>query len=135
MRTSGNDLVGIWAVGYTSYALRSNASLVAWGSNSLGQLNIPPANDCISAAAGGYHDRVPLLSSGADGGMAASHAPSPPNPIARPQGGQFAAETSPSGHVPAPAGATTPGARPPRPTKPPSLTGRGRGRVEPPALR
>jgi alpha-tubulin suppressor-like RCC1 family protein len=52
---SGNDFVGIWANGYTSYALRTDGALVAWGNNNLGQLNVPPGNDYISAAAGGYH--------------------------------------------------------------------------------
>jgi len=51
----GNDFTAISAGGYHYLALRSDGSIVAWGSNGQGQAIAPTGNDFTAIAAGGFH--------------------------------------------------------------------------------
>jgi len=59
----GNDFVDVAAGKYHGLAIRSDGSLVAWGSNSYGQCNVPGGNDFIAIAGGSRHS-IALKSDG-----------------------------------------------------------------------
>jgi hypothetical protein len=56
--------MAIGAGGGHNLGLRSNGTIVAWGSNSKGQTNIPPGLSNVLAVAGGYQHSLALRGSG-----------------------------------------------------------------------
>jgi hypothetical protein len=57
-----SGFVALAAGGYHSLGLKTDGSIVAWGSNSNGQLNVPHPNAVFVAVAGGGHHTLGLKS-------------------------------------------------------------------------
>jgi len=51
----GSQFTAIAAGGYHSLALNSDGSIIGWGDDASGQINVPDGNNFIAIAAGGYH--------------------------------------------------------------------------------
>jgi len=51
-----NDFVAVAAGAYHNLALKSDGSLVVWGRNNYGQINVPVGNDFVAIAAGSWHN-------------------------------------------------------------------------------
>jgi len=63
----GNDFVEIASGGGHNLALRSDGSLIAWGSNTYGQCDVPAGDNFVAVAAGSMHS----LSLKSDGSLVA----------------------------------------------------------------
>lgn len=50
---AGNDFTAVSMGYYHAMALRSNGTIIAWGSNYFGQCNVPAGNDFVAISAGG----------------------------------------------------------------------------------
>ena len=61
---SNTDLVAISAGGYHTLALRENGTVVAWGTNHVGQTNVPSGLSNVTAVAAGYEHSVALRDDG-----------------------------------------------------------------------
>ena len=58
------DLVAIVGGGLHSLGLKADGTIVAWGSNEVGQCSIPPPNADFVAVAGGFYHGLGLKSDG-----------------------------------------------------------------------